>query len=126
EATQIDSDICRQAAVEVLGEGIVQKPVSFRLDPRWIYAGTAVIGCVLVGTILWLALGAGRHATQTPPVIGGSIIRETSATPPAPTSPTSADTWWMLNQDHALAELLEVLGVSYDGAMYPCWIVSKQ
>src|SRR5690606_30691173 len=75
EATQIDSDICRQAAIEVLGEGIMPKRRSFQLQPHWIYAGTALIGFVLIGAIIWLSLGAGR-AVPEPPKIGGSIIRE--------------------------------------------------
>jgi len=127
EATLIDSDICRQAAIEVLGEGIMPKRRSFQLQPHWIYAGTALIGFVLIGAIIWLSLGAGR-AVPEPPKIGGSIIRETNASPVAAPLLSAAreETWWQLSQDHALADLLGVLEISYDGAMYPCWVVSKQ
>lgn len=131
ETTEIDADICRQAAVEVLGEGIVQRrPPKFRVQPHWVYAGTALIGFLLIGAILWLTLGAARDAAAPAPpsVKGGNIIREKPASPAAPAAPAAqqADEWWQLSQDHALAELLAVVGVPYDGAIYPCWVASKQ
>lgn len=130
EATQIDADICRQAAVEVLGEGVTQLPMPrARLRTEWIYAGTGALAVLLVGAILWLVLGAGRQAAApSPAVVGaGSIVRESPrpAADERATAPVEQN-WWQLNQDHALAELLNVLGINYDGAIYPCWVVSQQ
>lgn len=127
ETNQIDADICRQATVEVMGE-VLPEP-SYRPQQTMIYAGTAALGVVLVAVILWLILGAGREPPKPAPnpVVGvGSIIRETGT--PVSTQPATAteSNWWSLNQDHALAELLNVVGVPYDGALYPCWVVSKQ
>lgn len=127
EANQIDADICRQASIEVLGEGVAPRPARrFPVRSEWIYAATGAVGVILVGTIFWLVLGASRQASApTPPVVGaGSIVRE--APRPAGDPAPQVQTWWQLNQDHSLAELLGVLGISYDGAMYPCWVVSQQ
>lgn len=129
EASQIDADICRQATVEVLGEGVAPRPARrLPLRAEWIYAATGALAALLVGAIFWLVLGA-RQEPAAPAVVGsGSIVRESprttveTAAPPAPTAPA----WWQLNQDHALAELLGALNITYDGAMYPCWVVSQQ
>lgn len=128
EATQIDADICRQAAVEVLGEGVTQLPMRRSPVPtEWLYAGTGALAVVVAGAILWLVLGAGRAAAPPPTVVGGSIVRE-SPRPVAleSTVAPAQQGWWQLNQDHALAELLGMLGIQYDGAIYPCWVVSQQ
>jgi general secretion pathway protein A len=125
EATQIDADICRQATVEVLGE-VVTAP---RARPGWwikaLYAAAGVLGLLLVGTVIWLML-AGRDLPPPAPAAaaGGSIIR--SAPPAAPQASMPEVSWWLLNQDHALADLLAVVGVPYDGALYPCWVAGQQ
>ena len=127
ETNQIDADICRQATVEVMGE-VLPEP-SYRPQQTMIYAGTAALGVVLVAVILWLILGAGREPPKPAPnpVVGaGSIIRETGTPVSAQPATAAESNWWSLNQDHALAELLNVVGVPYDGALYPCWVVSKQ
>lgn len=125
EASQIDADICRQAAVEVLGEGVASVPAHrSRVPTEWIYAGTGALSVLVAGAILWLVLGAGRAAEQSPAVVGaGSIVRE--APQSAGTAPTQ-QAWWLLSQDHALADLLSALGIQYDSAIYPCWVVSQQ
>ena len=134
EASQIDAEICRQATVEVMGE-VFAEPSPVRSHQTAIYAGTAALGVLLVGVIFWLILGAGRAAPRDEaPVVGtGSIIR--AAPPPAATPaqtpavtpvPTAAAAWWQLNQDHAVAELLAVMEVPFEGALYPCWVVGKQ
>jgi general secretion pathway protein A len=126
EASQIDTDICRQATVEVLGEGAAPRPAR-RLSRRteWIYAATGALGVLLVGTIFWLILGA-RQESPAPAVMTGSIVRENPRKAIDTAAAPVAATWWQLNQDHALAELLSVLEIPYDGAMYPCWVVSQQ
>src|SRR5690606_39177260 len=103
EATQIDADICRQAAVEVLGEGVTQLPMRHsRVPTEWIYAGTGALAMVVAGAILWLILGAGRAATPPPAVVGGSIVRESPrSTAQASVTPPAEQGWWQLNQDHA-------------------------
>src|SRR5688500_8484354 len=72
---------------------------------------------------IWLMV-AGRDAPPAaPPAAVGSIIRS----PAMPDTPVVQESnWWVLNQDHALAELLAVLDVPYDGALYPCWVAGQQ
>jgi len=124
EATQIDSDICRKATVEVMGE----VPVAPRIRPRgWFkaaYIAAGVLGFSLITMAIWLMV-AGR---DTPPVVPaaavGSIIRSPQTLSSAEQTPESG--WWVFNQDHALAELLAVVDIPYDGALYPCWVAGQQ
>jgi general secretion pathway protein A len=120
EATEIDADICRRATVEVLGEVAVAPRARPAWWPQLLYAGAGVLGLVLISLLIGLLL-AGRDAPTPAPAAsaGGSIIRTT-------TSSEADSGWWTLNQDHALAELLAVVGVTYDGALYPCWVAGQQ
>lgn len=124
EATQIDSDICRRATVEVMGEVPAAPP---RYRPRgWFkaaYIAAGVLGFSLIFMAIWLMV-AGRDAPPaTPPAAVGNIIRSPEVTA---SSAVPEAGWWVMNQDHALAELLAILDVPYDGALYPCWVAGQQ
>lgn len=126
ETNQIDAQICRQAAVEVLGEVPSE---SFRRYQSLFYAGTGTVVVLMLALILWLVLGAGSDtspAQQEPVVAQGSIIRETGAQAAVGPAARADEAYWVRSQDRALAELLEAVGIPYDGALYPCWVISKQ
>lgn len=126
ESNQIDAQICRQAAVEVLGEAPSEP---FRRYQSWFYASTGAVAVLVLALILWLILGAGSTqmpAEQEPVVAQGSIIRDPSAVEPVAPPAGAAGSYWLRSQDHALADLLAVVGIEYDGALYPCWVISKQ
>ena len=134
EAAQVDAKICRQATIEVLGNA-PEEP--FRRYQSWIYAGTGALAALVLMVILWLLLGASNSEEASTLVAQGSIIRQPTAErvsnkPADNQSPTRAEATtldesvWQRNQDHALAELLGVIGIPYDGALYPCWVISQQ
>lgn len=119
ESMEIDNTIYRQAIVEVMGAA-PEEP--FRRYQTAVYAGFGALAVVLVITLLWLLIGTfGSASTQQKQVIGaGEIVRE-----PALLATAEPDgRLWLRNQDRALAELLRVIGMEYDSAMYPCWAIA--
>jgi general secretion pathway protein A len=126
----IDGQICRQATIEVLG---VAPEESFRRYHHWVYAGTGALAALVLATVVWLLVGA-RQAEKAVPEITvlaqGSILREQpliDAGPQAELATSSfGESSWLRNQDHALIELLDVLEIDYDGALYPCWVIARQ
>lgn len=129
ETSHVDARICRQATIEVLGNA-PEEP--FQRYQNWIYAGTGALATLVLAGILWLVLGTGSPEPPTGAakiVAQGSIIRQPAgegAVAPVAAAGGIGDSYWFRNQDHALAELVEVIGLDYDSALYPCWVISKQ
>lgn len=121
ETTQVDSEIFRQAMGEVLGE-TPDQPFVQRYQ-KAIYGGVAALGALVLIAVVWLLVGAFKTEEKQQVIGAGSIIRAPAEALPDEEVSTTEDTLWVYNQDRALAELLRVMGMEYESALYPCWAI---
>lgn len=129
ETTQVDAEIFRQAMGEVLGE-TPDRPFVQRYQ-KAIYGGVAAVGTLILITVVWFLVGAFKTEDKQQVIGAGSIIRDSVAEiseteiSEANAGPVGGtEKLWVYNQDRALAELLSVMGVEYDSALYPCWAIN--
>lgn len=121
DTTEVNTEICRQAAVEVLGE----LPAGYT-TPRaqwFIAAATGAAVCLLLGVLAWLwldgpALPAGSttasaNAHLAPP----AHVSETALAAPTPAATAPP---WYFSEDKALAEVATDLGISFLGSVNMC------
>ncbi len=120
EAKEVDSAIYRQAIVEVMGYSPEQPKRPYQ---ALVYSAFGVAGTLLVGVLLWLVMGSfgSMDSVEKQQVIGaGSIERS----PAGGSTQVASDEYWQRNQDRALLDLLQVMDVEHDGAIYPCWSIT--
>lgn len=121
ETTEVNAEIFRQAMGEVLGETPEQSFIQRYQKP--LYAAVAAVGALLLITVMWFLLGFIRADDEQQVIGAGSIIREpVTSSPPIDNSLSPV---WVHNQDKALAELLRVMDIDHEGALYPCWSVNE-
>lgn len=127
--TVVDSAICNQATVEVLGD-IPED--SFRRFQPAVFAGVGALSVLILVFIIWLFVGGDSTEdkqyspeAQVHTIERGAVVTQPTAAQPAVAQAPSRD-YWLSSQDRALEGLLSALAIPYDGTLYPCWVISKQ
>ncbi len=117
DTTEINTDICKQAAIEVLGELPSAPETNLQ---HWIIAGsTAAMVCLLMGVLFWLWFGGDKTAVEP--------VQSAQPTPPVapqitpPVTPSSASgNYWHYNQTDAVREVASALNIELFGGAAPC------
>ncbi len=117
DTTQIDANICKQAALEVLGDIPHIKPQS---NTAWtMVAGSSIAAALLVAVVAWLWWG--QHPTVTPPHTATPVsaplqspsetVISTKTPEPANLEKSESAQYWVYSSEAALRAITDALGI---------------
>lgn len=134
DTTEVNADICRQAAVEVLGE---LPSGSAQARSQWLIGGaTGAAVALLLGVLSWLWLAADTSVPepQNPPqsaqikaVASPAELASPSPLKPTPAAPLNGTpSYWWFERRHAFARIGETHGLTSPEADQACEQFAQQ
>jgi len=118
DTTEVNAEICRQAAIEVLGEmpsGKQRAP----LNPWLFVAGSGALVVVLLAILafMWLRPTSPRTEPNSQPVYEQTT---TPAPRPEPKNQSSNNAYWLMDEDKALLQVASAADIPFVGATNVC------